>query len=69
MPVTAGGTIRQSTLWFGSCGRPGCRRSASVPTASGPRCAEARRIVPPFVSSESATTAIPCVEWFGSTTS
>ena len=55
------GVSPQSTLCAGSCASPACASWASVPSAE--------RIVPPFAVSEFASTAMPSVEWFGSTTS
>ena len=51
----------QSTLCAGSCDRPSCDRSASSSVA-------ADRTEPPLASSVSASTAMPSVETFGSTT-
>ena len=62
-PVTATGTgaSRQSTLCAGSCGSPACPSARAAPVA-------ADLIVPPFVSSVSASTAMPVGAVFGSAT-
>ena len=52
---------RQSTLCRASCASPACPSAAAAPVA-------AETIVPPSSSSESASTAIPRGEKFGSTT-
>ena len=52
---------RQSTLCAGSWPRPACPSAAASPVA-------AERIVPPPRTSESASTAIPRGDQFGSTT-
>ena len=64
-PVTAhvsgvSGDFRQSTLWVGSWPSPSCDKSAG---SFQYLCIE-----PPFASRVSASTAMPCVEIFGSTT-